>query len=242
MDRSKLLSNRLLLFGIILLSLSSVTIAKEPQKGYITQQMRGWTVHVSDQLVKKDAKAVNIALLLLDDQLKKLVDSIPEIYVKKMKQVPIWFSPKYKDAVAGACYHPNVNWLKEHGRRKELVKCVEFTNIPIFKKEIKRMPVMVIHEMAHAYHDRELSFDQPEIIAAFRAAKKSKKYEKVKRNDGATIRAYAMTNHKEYFAESTEAFFGINDFYPFNKEELADYDPFMYRLLTKVWAKKTKNK
>ena len=61
------------------------------------------------------------------------------------------------------------------------------------------------------------------------------KYQKVKRNDGREKQAYAITNDKEYFAETSEAYFGINDFYPFNKQELQDYDPLMYRVLTNVW-------
>ncbi len=44
-----------------------------------------------------------------------------------------------------------------------------------------------------------------------------------------------MTDHKEYFAESTEAFFGRNDFYPFTRDQLREHDPEMYRLLMKLW-------
>ena len=47
-----------------------------------------------------------------------------------------------------------------------------------------------------------------------------------------------MTNEKEYFAESTEAFFGTNDFYPFVRAELKEYDPDMFALLCEVWGVK----
>ena len=40
----------------------------------------------------------------------------------------------------------------------------------------------------------------------------------------------------EYFAESTEAYFSKNDFYPFNKEELIAHDPVMFKLLTRLWG------
>ena len=46
-----------------------------------------------------------------------------------------------------------------------------------------------------------------------------------------------MTNPQEYFAETTEAFFGKNDFYPFTREELKKHDPKMFALLKKVWEK-----
>ena len=45
-----------------------------------------------------------------------------------------------------------------------------------------------------------------------------------------------MTNPQEYFAESTEAFFGRNDFFPFTREELRRHDPEMAKLLERVWT------
>jgi hypothetical protein len=46
-----------------------------------------------------------------------------------------------------------------------------------------------------------------------------------------------MTDPKEYFAEATEAYFGVNDFYPFVRAELHEHDPGMYQLLEKIWGK-----
>jgi hypothetical protein len=40
----------------------------------------------------------------------------------------------------------------------------------------------------------------------------------------------------EYFAETTEAFFSRNDFYPFNRAELRQADPEMEELLGKLWG------
>ena len=45
----------------------------------------------------------------------------------------------------------------------------------------------------------------------------------------------ALTNHKEYFAEMSEAYFWTNDFYPFVKAELREIDPAMFELLGEVW-------
>jgi len=49
-------------------------------------------------------------------------------------------------------------------------------------------------------------------------------------------RAYAMTNPMEYFAESTEAFFSHNDFFPFDRAELKQHDPGMEHLLIGLWG------
>ncbi|NBV48711.1 MAG: hypothetical protein EBR95_06670, partial [Verrucomicrobia bacterium] len=35
-----------------------------------------------------------------------------------------------------------------------LAKAIEFTNVDRLEPEIRRMPVLVLHELAHAYHAR----------------------------------------------------------------------------------------
>ena len=48
------------------------------------------------------------------------------------------------------------------------------------------------------------------------------------------------TAYKEFFAEMTEAFFGANDFFPFNRAELQHEEPALFALLTKVWMSSAK--
>jgi len=48
--------------------------------------------------------------------------------------------------------------------------------------------------------------------------------------------AYGMNNPMEYFAETTEAYFSRNDFFPFVKSELKKHDPEMFDLLTELWG------
>ena len=81
--------------------------------------------------------------------------------------------------------------------------------------------------------------DSEKIRLAFETAAASGDYDEVDRFTGRKIvkdKAYAMSNHKEYFAESTEAFFGKNDFFPFNREELQQHDPGMVTVLKEVWG------
>jgi len=82
-----------------------------------------------------------------------------------------------------------------------------------------------------------LSFDNPEIIEVFDAVKEQGIYEEVLLYTGKKVKHYGLSNHKEYFAESTEAYFGVNDFYPFVRAELNEHDPAMYALLEKIWGR-----
>ena len=160
--------------------------------------------------------------------------------------MPLYFSPTYPGSRGGAEFHPDAGWLKDNGRDPIMAKGVEFSNIPIFEQEVNRMPNFALHELAHASHNRFLngSFDNREIKAAYDKAKASGSYDKVERWHGngkpnTFERAYAMTDPQEYFAETTEAFFSRNDFFPFTKEELKKNDPAMFEVLQKLWGADT---
>jgi hypothetical protein len=47
---------------------------------------------------------------------------------------------------------------------------------------------------------------------------------------------YALTNQKEFFAEMTEAYFGVNDFYPFNRAELKQAEPALFEQMGRWWT------
>jgi len=208
--------------------------------GYQTRTIEGWTVHLRDALIEQEKEATESALGLLQKQLAEIVRVVPASAVARLREVPLWFSPEYPGVAAIAEYHPDASWLRDNGRNPAMAKGVEFTNVRTFEAETKRMPNFALHELAHAYHDRVLSFDQPDVAAAYERAKAGKSYDNVERFNGdgrpnTHQRAYAMTDRMEYFAESTEAFFSRNDFFPFNRADLHRHDPDMERLLERLW-------
>jgi len=54
--------------------------------------------------------------------------------------------------------------------------------------------------------------------------------------DGTRTRHYALTDVKEFFAEFTETYFGLNDFFPFNRAELKTTEPEIYALMEGIWG------
>ncbi len=210
-----------------------------------TQELNGWKVHINRELLKNEPKATRIALGLLTKQLAEIVRVVPEPAVAELRKVPLYFSPEYPNKNGGAEFHPGAEWLKDNGRDPVMVKGVEFSNIPNFEQETRRMPNFALHELAHAYHNIVLKegFGNPQLIATFERAKETGGYDKVERWHGKEgqntfERAYAITNPMEYFAETTEAYFSRNDFFPFNSGELKTHDPEMYDLLTELWGVK----
>ena len=110
------------------------------------------------------------------------------------------------------------------------------------REQMLKHPAVVLHELAHAYHDQVLSFDHPEIIAAYEKAKAAGNYESVLAHTGKKVKHYGLNNHKEYFAEGTEAFFYRNDFYPFVRAELKNHDPSLHDVLVKIWERPKETK
>ena len=210
---------------------------------YETNLIAGWTVLVNERLLAGEKPATDQALALLRGQLQEIVRVVPAPAVAELRKVTLWFSPKYPDVKPTAEYHPGADWLREHGRDPAMAQGVEFTNVRNFAAETRRMPNFTLHELAHAYQDRVLphGFDNAEIRAAYERAKAAGIYDRVERSFGdgranTFERAYALTNPMEYFAETTEAFFARNDFFPFNRAELKQHDPDMAQLLARLWA------
>ena len=187
--------------------------------------------------------APSAALELLQKQLAEIVQVVPAAAVTALRQVPLYFSPEYPGRAPTAEFHPDVGWLRANGRNPEMAEAVEFTNVRQFEAETDRMPNFTLHELAHAYHFRVLpqGFANPELKDAYTRAKASGRYDRVERRFGngranTFKRAYAMTDAMEYFAETTEAFFSRNDFFPFTRDELQTHDPDMFALLERLWG------
>lgn len=233
----------LALLCLVLFAGMNVVHAAEAAKvaGHQTKTVEGWTLLISDILLEKEKTATEQATELLTAQLQEITRVVPAAAVVELRKVPLWFSPEYPGVQPRAEYHPGAGWLRDNQRDPAMEKAVEFTNIRIFDRETKRMPNFTLHELAHAYHDRVLAqgFGNGEIKAVFAKAKEKGLYDRVEQRFGdgrsANVRAYAMTNPMEYFAEGTEAFFSTNDFFPFSHEQLAKHDPEMSKVLGKLW-------
>jgi len=211
---------------------------EKPLYDPLEKQIEGWTVAIDPQLVAPANEAAGTqALAALANHLQRVKYILPADRAGELQKLRIWVeldNPK----LANMQYHPDRGWLVAHGHDPRLAKHV---HIPRSKELLDRHmwakhPYVVLHELAHDYHDQVLGFDEPRIQAAFAAAKERKLYDEVLLYTGKKVRHYALTNHKEYFAESTEAYLGVNDFYPFVRAELKEHDSAMFALLQEIWG------
>lgn len=222
---------------------ASFVLAGQTAARHQTNSIEGWTVLVSERLSAEDGVATAKALELLRAQLHEIVRVVPAAAVARLREVTLWLSPEYPGVKPRAEYHPSADWLRDNGRDPAMAKGVEFSNVKSFEAESRRMPNFTLHELAHAYQDRVLprGFKNAAIEAAYERARAGKGYDQVERwfgngRSNTFERAYAMTSPQEYFAESTEAYFSRNDFFPFTRAELKQHDPGMAQLLSGLWA------
>ncbi len=204
----------------------------------VVKQIEGWTVYVDPQLLKGEYSAEGArALQMLTNHLQRIAILLPEDRLARMRKLEIWIERRHP-TLSAMQYHPNINWLKSHGLDPRLAKKVHIPHAKdlLSRHQMIKQPAVVLHELAHAYHDRFLGFNDPRIIKAYQKAKEAGNYEKTLLYNGKRVRHYALKDHKEYFAEGTEAYFYRNDFYPFVRAELKEHDPALHDLLVEIWG------
>jgi hypothetical protein len=212
---------------------------KTPEKStsHTDRILEGWTVRVDDRLLKPPHDELGRrALRFLENKLADITAVVPPDRLKKLQAVTIVLDLSH-GKLRSMQYHPSAGWLKAHGYSTTLAKCVHIpraADLPT-KRNINEQPWVILHELAHAYHDQVLGFDELRVKEAYERFKKSGRGEKTLLFDGRRVRHYALTNQMEFFAEMTEAYFGVNDFFPFNRAELKEAEPETYQLLRDIW-------
>lgn len=204
----------------------------------VARDIEGWKILVEPALLEGEHRAEGAQVLaMLANHLQRIKILVPEGPLARLQQLEIWIEHSHP-VLKSKQYHPSRDWLVQHGHDPRLARKVHIPQARdlLSREQMLKHPAVILHELAHAYHDQVLGFDHPGIKAAYERAKAAGIYERVLAHTGKKVRHYGLTNHKEYFAESTEAFFYRNDFYPFVRAELTEHDPEMRTLLDRIWS------
>jgi hypothetical protein len=180
------------------------------------------------------------ALKLIDESLAEIARFVPAKALVVIRKAPIWIEHN-NPGVSSMCYHPSREWLRDNGYNTDKENSVEVGNPKNYVTWTKlNQPFQLFHEFAHAYHDLLFGFEDAEIAAAHKSALESKKYDLVDYIQGGDMpngkrRHYGLNNPMEYFAELSEAYFGKNDFFPFDRAQLREFDPLGSTLIRSAW-------
>lgn len=248
----------------ITINKSATKIKSEPGKIDEAKERKIWTIHSYEKsIINGFIIYFEIGLIdkypalmhVLNTDLNKINGVVPSAALKILQSTPIWLNDSYlyydypKQTKEGKkylidiykppesmCFHPDPNWLKDHGNITNKAEGIEIYRAKDWIKERGYMPMVLLHEMGHAYH-WYLDFNRSDVLNAYNFIKNSKDklYREIPFILGGKRDAYALTNQMEYFSELTESYFGLNDFYPFNKQELRQYDKMGFKVMETVW-------
>ncbi len=205
----------------------------------LVRELEGWTIRIDDRLLgdMPDAALGTRALRFLEAKLFEIQAVVPAERLKDLQAVTIVLDLNC-GKLGAMQYHPDAGWLKANGFPTDLAKCVHLPRAAevATRRSINEQPWVILHELAHAFHDQKLSFDEPRIKAAHEKFKASGHGDATLLYNGKRVKHYGLTNQMEFFAEMTESFFGVNDFFPFNRAEMQEAEPELFQLLTKIWV------
>lgn len=218
-----------------------VLLADEEPAKPTKHQMRmieGWRVQIDERLLEPANEATHArAVQLLAAKLADIASLVEEDRLTKLRAVTIWMDLSH-GKLTSMQYHPSAGWLMDNGYSPALAKGV---HIPVAGRMIdpqhnRVQPWCVLHELAHAYHDQVLGFEEPRVKEVWNAYVKSGRGDSTPFITGGKRRHYALTNQKEFFAEMSEAYFGTNDFFPFVHGELQSAEPDTFAALSDIWG------
>jgi hypothetical protein len=217
--------------------------AKEAFPGYYLRTTAKFKVFVSRLAYENSDEAEGEPLKGIDEELTRIAELFPEISLKALRTVPIWVEWDHvipRSVRAFAVYYGKTGhelWTEGVDPRK--AGCVVVLSLKtahnLRAKWGKRQNVL-LHELAHAIHDKAFGFANPLIKNAYEQAVARALYAKVKHDDGSAREAYANTNRAEYFAELTCAYLDRLDYYPHDAKELKEHDSVGYELMTKAYG------
>jgi hypothetical protein len=186
----------------------------------------------------------------LNEDLHFIATNIPPAALKVLQSFKLFFNTKIRfgpvgdvENLGGAVFHPSAGWLDANGNCGEMKeKCVEFYKTDEYLPRrthlgnIKNNSAWeIVHELSHGYHLVTHGWNNGEILDCYDRAMASGKYESVPHVQGMKAKAYAANNQMEYFASLCAAYWCENDWYPFNRQDLKEFDPEAYTLVEKYY-------
>lgn len=217
--------------------------AKEVFAGYYLRTPAKFKVFVSRLVYENSDEAEGEPLRLIDEELTRIAELFPEANLKALRTVPIWVEWDHvipKSVPAFACYYFEGTGAKlsvdgVDPRKAGCVCVLSLKKALELRKDGNRQNVL-LHELAHAVHDKAFGLKNPVIKNAYEQAVARRLYMKAKHDDGKERVAYANTNAAEYFAELTCAYLDRLDYFPHDAKELKEHDSVGYELMTKAYG------
>ena len=185
--------------------------------------------------------------------IRQLIDSEVSIYLDVSPNWSEWWPCSRDKGAGGACYSPRFNRVGIRVRGAHVPYPNKYGQSALVATHTWES--VALHELAHAYH-YQVVLGGPDNVCIQKTYEKTKHlYQAVEKreqvvqdwNDGVPIHKrpeqkrkiimqhYAAASVYEYFAELSKAMWAWGDYYPWNRNELWDYDRESYMLIWNAW-------
>lgn len=209
-------------------------LARQELSGFIAVQAAGFTVLVSPSL-QSDPELKERVMWRLEEQLASVVTVLPESGREVLRETRIWVDPDPTiDSQTTPAGVPVARylWQQPSAEHHQRAGDIEILDVYRFIRLHGQYQVL-LHELAHAYDDRQSRFQDPWILKAFNAARRKGLYDQLSGSDDDSS---ANVDAREYFAVLTEAYFSSRPNTPHNRRELKLFDPQGYQALERLWG------
>lgn len=214
---------------------------REPSRDYVEMKVEERTFHVEMELVSEDPDLTQKVLARLNERIKDAIAIFPEHSRAGLEDMP-FFVMYGEKATHGGRRSGMAYFRKEAPKHRKDIDARWGRSIVIYSAEnyFKLRDIWatksIVHELAHAYHLEHWPEKEDAIVAAWEGAMERGLYHGVKNDKGEVLdKAYATVNQLEYFAELTCMYFVRCDYHPFDRRQLAAYDPTGYAMIEKYW-------
>lgn len=219
---------------------------------YTRREVAGFSVYVNNEMERLGGKRDKL-VGRLRTYLEEVVELLPPECMKELRATRIWVdyaAPSSMNVTTSGVAHyvsltadsARVRPFMRGGIRVFAVYCLE-DDAHRFLDEWHHF--WLIHEFAHAYHQKVLKMDNPRVTRAYEGAMGRGLYQVVegrapnwelKKVVIQKTQTYARANQAEYFAELSVAYLARNWAYPYQRIDLCKYDPQGFALMAKVWG------
>ncbi len=219
---------------------------RQPRRVYEAIRVGNGTVLVEKQLLSDAPDVAKQSLARLRKKWSEALAALPRAVRADMRKLPLFllYGPKAK----GGGRDNGLEYFPKNAPRHHRTLDPRWSNCVVVYCAENYLRISdfwalkaLVHEFAHAHHLGQWPEDQPDIYQGWKNAVKRRLYRGVPDAEGRKIvRAYALVNQLEYFAELSCAYFVGCNYRPFNRAELKTYDPAGYALIQKMWGVKDK--
>jgi hypothetical protein len=185
--------------------------------GFCRGTLLGFEVYLSLTILPGEEDLAEAVISQLYDDLTVVTDLLEPEVLEVLREVPIWIDAEENPESAG--FYNNVG------------RWIGVPSAELYLRHVETSPAFVLHELAHAWHDLALGFDDEDILAAYQNAMDLDLYAASPLGSP----HYATTNELEYFAVLTEAWFWLDYDFPSNRAELLSHDPLGAEVVERAW-------